>query len=133
MPFSKVHTKNMDLSNFVIGSICYMARDLILYLIATWPFLDLFSQDKKLISLKTVVISKILVKFKGVNFSFFIFSRLFMMTFSFLHIFNFNIFLLTKALRTRCSIDVQVGYCDFTNTLCDVRATYVIYLRRNDS
>ena len=85
--------KNMDFSNIIISATCYMARDLILYFIAAWPSPDLFSRDKKWTSVKIVFISKFLVKTKEVNFSFFTFSRLLMMTFSFLHILNFNNFL----------------------------------------
>ena len=89
---TKVHTKNMDFSNIIISATCYLARDLILYFIAAWPSPDLFSQDKKWTSVKIVFISKFLVKTKEVNFSFFTFSRLLMMTFCFLHILNFNNF-----------------------------------------
>ena len=67
MSFFKVHTKNMDLSNFIIGTHCHMAQNLILY-----PDLLLtsFTQDKKLISVKIIFISKFLIKIKGVLFSF---------------------------------------------------------------
>ena len=94
--------------------------------------LTFFSQDKKWISVKIFFISKFLVKTKNVNFSFFTFSRLLMTTFSFLHILNFSNFA-AKALRTRFSIDVQMGYCYLTDIFCDVRTTYIICFRRNDS
>ena len=55
-----------------------------------------FTQEKKWTSLKIVFISKFLVKTKEVNFSFFTFSRLLMMTFSFLHILNFNSFVVNN-------------------------------------
>ena len=89
---TKVHTKNMDFSNIIISVTCYMTRELYLYFIAVWPSPDLFSQDKKWTSAEIVFISKFLVKTKEVNFSFLTFSRLLMMTFSFLHILNFNNF-----------------------------------------
>ena len=45
----------MDFSNIIISVIGYMARDLILYFIATWPSPDLFlTQDKKWISVNTL-------------------------------------------------------------------------------
>ena len=84
--------KNMGFSKIIISATCYMARDLILYFIAAWPSPDLFSRDKKWTSVKIVFISKFLMKTKEVNFSFFTFPRLLMMTFSFLHILNFNNF-----------------------------------------
>ena len=80
---TKVHTKNMDFSNIIISATSYMARDLILYFIAVWPSPDFFSPDKKWTSVKIVFINKFLVKTKEVNFPFFTFSRLLMMTFSF--------------------------------------------------
>ena len=120
---TKVHTKNMDFSNIIISATCYLARDLILYFIAAWPSPDLFSQDKKWTSVKIVFISKFLVKTKEVNFSFFTFSRLLMMTFFFCIFQTSIISLLTITLITRCSIDVQMGYCFFTNILCDVCTT----------
>ena len=89
---TKVHTKNMDFSNIIISATCYMARDLILYIVAAWPSPDLISQDKKWTSVKIVFIGKFLAKTKKVSFSFFTFSRLLMMTFSFLHFLKFNNF-----------------------------------------
>ena len=61
MSFFKVHTKNMDLSNF-INLILYPDR-----------LLTSFTQDKKLISVKIIFISKFLMKIKGVRF-FYIFQ-----------------------------------------------------------
>ena len=96
MPFSKVYTKNMDLSYFTIGARCHMVPDPILYLIATWPSANIFSQDQKWISLKIssfifkVSLAKFLWRLKKVHFSFFTYSRLLAMAFSFLHILNFN-------------------------------------------
>ena len=68
MSFFKVHTKNMDLSNCIIGTHCHMAQNLILY---PDRLLTSFTQDKKLISVKIIFISKFLIKIKGVHFSFF--------------------------------------------------------------
>ena len=68
MSFCKVHTKNMDLSNFIIGTHCHMAQNLILY---PGRLLTFFTQDKKLISVKIIFISKFLIKIKGEHFSFF--------------------------------------------------------------
>ena len=42
LSFFNVNTKNMDLSNFIIGTHCHMAQNLILYLLATWPSPNLF-------------------------------------------------------------------------------------------
>ena len=92
IPFFKVHIKNMDLSDFTIGTQCHMARDLILYLIATWPSTNIFSQDKKKDLFKESLISEFLVKIKGVHFSFF---YLFQITcdglfiFAYLNLYNF--------------------------------------------
>ena len=88
--------KKMGFSKIIISATCYMTRDLILYFIAVWPSPDLFSRDKKWTSVKIVFISKFLMKTKEVNFSFFTFPRLLMMTFSFLHILNFNNFVVDK-------------------------------------
>ena len=88
--FSKVHTKNMDLSYFTIVARCHMVLDPILYLIAAWPCANIFFEDKKWISLKIVSLAKFLWRLKKVHFSFFTYSRLLAMAFSFLHILNFN-------------------------------------------
>ena len=116
-------TPKIWISNTIVSATRYMARDLILYFIAAWPSPDLFSRDKKWTSVKIVFISKFLVKTKEVNFSFFTFSRLLMMTFFFCIFQTSIISLLTITLITRCSIDVQMGYCFFTNILCDVCTT----------
>ena len=68
MSFFKVHTKNMDLSNFIIGTHCHMAQNLILY---PDRLLTSFTKDKKLISVKIILISMFLIKMKGVHFSLF--------------------------------------------------------------
>ena len=64
--------------------------------------------------------SEILVKIKEVHFSFF---YLFQITFDGLFIFcmfeALIISLATKALRTQCLINAQMGYCRFTNIFCD--------------
>ena len=69
--FSKVHTKNMALSNFTIGACCHMVPDLILYFMATGPSPNIFSQDNKKYFFKDSFISEVLVKIKEVHFSFF--------------------------------------------------------------
>ena len=92
MLFSKVHTKNMDLPNFTIGVRCHMVPDLSLYFMATWPSPNIFSRDKKKISLKIVSLAKFLWRSKKYTFLFFTFSRLLAMAFSFLHVWNFNNF-----------------------------------------
>ena len=91
MLFSKVHTKNMDLSNSTIGAHCHMVSDLILYFMATWPSPNIFSQDKKNI-LKMVSLAKFLWRSNKYTFLFFTFSRLLAIAFSFLHVWNFNNF-----------------------------------------
>ena len=48
MPFCKVYTKNMDLSNFSIGVHSHIARDHVLNLIATWPSSNLFFTRQKM-------------------------------------------------------------------------------------
>ena len=53
MSFSKVRTKNMDLSKFIIGAYCEMAQDL-----------NLFSQDKKKDFFEPSSIIEVLVKIK---------------------------------------------------------------------
>ena len=131
--YNKVHTKNMDFSNIIISVTCYMAWDLILYFIAAWPSADLFSQDKKWTSVKIVFNSKFLVKTKKVNFSFFTFSILLMMTFSFLHILNVNNSVADNNSKNSMFNSVQMGYCYFTYTYYDVRTTYIICLRRNNN
>ena len=70
MLFSKVHTKNMDLSNFTIGACCHMMPDLILNFMATWPSPNNFSQDKKKISLKIVWLPEFLWRSKKYTFLF---------------------------------------------------------------
>ena len=97
MPFLQVHTKFIDLSNFIIRDHCHMAWNFILYLIATWPSPNLFFTRQKMDFCKIIFIRKFLMKIKGVHFSFFIFSRLLMMTFSFLQILNFNNFVVDKS------------------------------------
>ena len=71
MLFSKVHTKNMDLSNFTIGARSHMVPDLILYFMATWPSPNIFSQYKKNIYLKIVSLAKFLWRSKKYTFLFF--------------------------------------------------------------
>ena len=60
MIFSKVHTKNMDLPDFTIDAHRHMVPDLILYFMATRPSPNIFSRDKKKISLKIVSLTKFL-------------------------------------------------------------------------
>ena len=126
MLFSKVHTKNMDLPNFTIGARCHMVPDLSLYFMATWPSPNIFSRDKKKISLKIVSLVKFLWRSKKYTFLFFTFSRLLAMAFSFLHVWNFNNFVDDKSPKGQCSINAQIGYCRFTNIFCDARTTYLI-------
>ena len=97
MPFLKVHTKNMDLSNFFISDRCHIAWNLILHLIATWPSPNLFFTRQKMNFCKITFISKFLMKIKRVHFYFFNFSRLLTMAFSFLRILNFNNFAVGKS------------------------------------
>ena len=75
MLFSKVHTKNMDLSNFTIGARCHIVPDHILCFTATWPCPNIFSQDKKKISLRIFSLAKFLRRWKKCTFPFFTFSR----------------------------------------------------------
>ena len=92
MLFSKVLTKHMDLSNFTVVARSHMVPDLILYFMATWPSPNIFSQDKKKISLKIFSLAKFLWRSKKYTFPFFTFSRLLMIDFSFLHVWNFDNF-----------------------------------------
>ena len=107
---------------------CHMARDLIWYLIATWPSFNIFLQDINWISVK-----RNLVKIKGVHFSFFTFSRSLAMALSFFHILKFINLVVDYSPKYSMFNYVQMGYCHFTNTLGDVPTAYVICLRRNDS
>ena len=126
MVFSKVHTKNMDLSNFTIGARSHMVPDLILYFMATWPSPNIFSQDKKKISLKIFSLAKFLWRSKKYIFPFLLFPDYLWWTFHFCMFETSIISLTTKALRTQCSINAQMGYCRFTHIFCDARTTYLI-------
>ena len=98
MIFSKVHTKNMDLPDFTIDAHRHMVPDLILYFMATRPSPNIFSRDKKKISLKIVSLTKFLWRSKKYTFFlFFTFPRLLAMAFSFLHVWNFNNFVDDKS------------------------------------
>ena len=126
MLFSKDHTKHMELSNFTIGACCHMVLDLILYFMATWPSPNIFSQDKKKISLKIFSLAKFLWRSKKYIFPFLLFPDYLWWTFHFCMFETSIISLTTKALRTQCSINAQTGYCGFTSIFCDTRTTYLI-------
>ena len=125
MVFSKVHTKNMDLSNFTIGARSHMVPDLILYFMATWPSPNIFSQDKKKISLKIFSLAKFLWRSKKYIFPFLLFPDYLWWTFHFCMFETSIISLTTKALRTQCSINAQIGYLQTSSVMHIQHTSYV--------